>query len=647
MSLKTLLVGLGKRLLPSKKVSSSPATGQQQKLITYDKQSATQTGQELAKKELNLPAVTQPLNKTKNLYMGDKTAPAFGSSTYDWVMKKGRGKFGAEDWIDHLTSTRTANFKIFGRPAKKTIRDEKRFKYDSGPFQGKEVSISKEELFDSNLAIFNDAGDLTGGLLYAAKKFGIKLDANEVGAMLKLNPVNRLKPVELGLPKGAVEALEKAQPQLLDEAKKLQSIVEIKGLAAIKDELDGAVYALSGMKGGADQVSSAARESLTRLKNISKSTNLSQNEKQRVNKLIGEIDKTTQPFKDKTIATRYGNEASYTLQGGNNYRETVMKLDEPIVGNSSPFKTFGHFDGVNKNMIYHVRFDTRYTPDGKKAFLIHEIQSDANQTVAKNLNKLQQLGGEKRVNPFQADLELGLLVNNRSKMLKEMDEAIKKGLTGRAQSIAKDLKDVNQKIQRTYGQRADNYGSGQKYDYFPMVEADSYGDHALKYLLNKAAKENVDYVAVAPFDKLSFRQGYKAGNERFYGYASGKGIGGKGSAVMPNLMKKVGRFYDSNTGPVKISLSDPKMPYKKIRTDEFKYPDNHPKAGKRIKSIFHDKATMSKEVADDLSYKFVPDNDPNLYFDSFAIKVTPMMKDTFKTYKSTGGLVVDLFKPIR
>ena len=135
-----------------------------------------------------------------------------------------------------------------------------------------------------------------------------------------------------------------------------------------------------------------------------------------------------------------------------------------------------------------------------------------------------------------------------------MDEAIKKGLTGRAQSIAKDLKDVNQKIQRTYGQRADNYGDRQKYDYFPMVEADSYGDHALKYLLNKAAKENVDYVAVAPFDKLSFRQGYKAGNERFYGYASGKGIGGKGSAVMPNLMKKVGRFYDSQSGPVKLSL---------------------------------------------------------------------------------------------
>ena len=84
-----------------------------------------------------------------------------------------------------------------------------------------------------------------------------------------------------------------------------------------------------------------------------------------------------------------------------------------------------------------------------------------------------------------------------------------------------------------------------------MVEADQYGDHALKFLINKATREGVDYVAVAPFDKLSFRQGYKAGNERFYGYASGKGIGKKGTAVMPDLMKRVARFYDSKAGPIK------------------------------------------------------------------------------------------------
>ena len=36
-----------------------------------------------------------------------------------------------------------------------------------------------------------------------------------------------------------------------------------------------------------------------------------------------------------------------------------------------------------------------------------------------------------------------------------------------------------------------------------------------------------------PFNKLHFRQGYKAGNERFYGYATGKGIINKGKSVMP------------------------------------------------------------------------------------------------------------------
>ena len=34
-------------------------------------------------------------------------------------------------------------------------------------------------------------------------------------------------------------------------------------------------------------------------------------------------------------------------------------------------------------------------------------------------------------------------------------------------------------------------------------------------------------------------------------------------------------------------------------------------------------------------------------FDAFAIKVTPLMRGTQKTYKKLGGLVVDMFKPIR
>ena len=46
-------------------------------------------------------------------------------------------------------------------------------------------------------------------------------------------------------------------------------------------------------------------------------------------------------------------------------------------------------------------------------------------------------------------------------------------------------------------------------------------------------------------------------------------------------------------------------------------------------------------------YKLILENDPRLYFDAFSIKVTPLMRQTQKTYRSKGGLVVDIFKPVR
>ena len=108
MSLRSLL-GLGRRLLGGKKESATPATGQQTKQITYEPTPSQATGQELAVQEIRNPPIV--LKKTKPLQMGDDTAPAFGSSTYDWVMRKGRDKYDADEWIDHLTSTRKINFK--------------------------------------------------------------------------------------------------------------------------------------------------------------------------------------------------------------------------------------------------------------------------------------------------------------------------------------------------------------------------------------------------------------------------------------------------------------------------------------------------------------------------------------------------------
>ena len=633
MSLKAILRA-GKELLKAKKPSATPATGQQQRQITYEPKPSQAQAKELVEQELKNPPVV--LKKTKPLQMGDDLAPAFGSSTYDWAMRMGRSKYTADEWLDHLTSTRKVNFKIFGKPAQKTVREQKRFKYDSGPFAGKEVSVSKEELFDSNLAVFNEAGDLTGGLLYAAKKFGLKLDANEVGAMLKLNPINRLKPIELGVNKAAQEAFDVAAKNARNTVRDLQ--VKYKDNDAVKYELDQLQYYLKADGGSLSK--SALRDLNDNLKFLTKSKMIAVDEKKALNKVIGDINNKVGPMQqNKTV---FQNETNYTLQGGKDYRETIFTLPEDIPTNASLRNRGGHFTDIigDTNNIYHIRYDTRFTPDGKKVFMINEIQSDVNQAIAKTMTKSQQLSGERRLNPFNADIELNLLVSQRGKMLRDLDDAVANNEFGRVNAISSSLKDINTKLRRISSQR--DYNSNQK-DYFPMVEADSYGDHAIKYLMQKAARENVDYVAVAPFDKVSFRQGYKAGNERFYGYANGKGIGKKGKAVIPDVMSKNARFYGSKAGPTKISLSDPTRPYKTIGNDTFKYPKDHPLKGKEIKSQYHSSTSMNPEKGT----KNIPEGDPRLYFDAYAIKVVPLMRNTQKTYKSKGGLVVDMFKPIR
>jgi hypothetical protein len=302
MSLRSLL-GLGRRLLRGKKESATPATGQQTKQITYEPTPSQATGQELAVQEIRNPPIV--LKKTQPLHMGDNMAPAFGSSTYDWAMRMGRGKYSADEWLDHLTSTRKINFKIFGQPAQKTIREQKRFKYDSGPFAGKEVNVSKEELFDSNVAVFNEAGDLTGGLLYAAKKFGLKLDANEVGDMLKLNPVNRLQAIELGTPKGAMEAYTQVAKNAQNSVRDLQ--VKYKDSISIKEDLDDIQYYLT----GGESYKKAALETIN--KTAKRLSDIDPQDQKLLNKVIGEINEKAVPL--RKTKTYYGDESNYTLQG--------------------------------------------------------------------------------------------------------------------------------------------------------------------------------------------------------------------------------------------------------------------------------------------------------------------------------------------
>ena len=632
MALKELLRRGIQSLLKKKK--TDPVSGETQKLITYTPQSKTQTAKQLAKQDAQLP-VKVDRKITDDLMMGETRQPAFGSAAYDWAMKKGPGKYSADEWIDHLTSTRKVNYKVFGKPTSRIERGPKKFTYDKGSrFAGKEATINKEELFDTNLATFDSVGNVTGGLLGAAKKFNLKLSAQDIGNVIKMNPVNRLKPVEYGgvfNTRKMNKLISGAENMMFDLNKTANLPVTVyNNISTSMASLKRALY-----EGNVNGVNQSYKLLMKELDSISSPP---QNIKTLINQIKGNVDESVRISRGSgnVRQTQYGNETNYTFQGGQNYRETVFVLDEPIIGNRSPMQNMGHFSNL-KNNIFHVRYDTRFTPDGKRGLVIHEIQSDANQNIAKQLTSKEAFTGIRRMNPFQKNVEIKLLLDSRMGLMKSIDDAISKNQFNKARALSDDLRNANRQINRTMqeGPMGDA-----RLDYFPFLEADAYGDYALKFLLNKAAKEKLDFVAVMPFNKLHFRQGYKAGNERFYGYASGKGIDKKGQAVMPQLMKKAARFQDSKTGTIKISKSDPSKPYKEVVTENFKYPDA--KGGKKIVSDYHETASNAPMKG----YKLINKDDPRLYFDAFAIEVTPSMQYTQKLYKSEGGLVVDIFKTL-
>ena len=625
MSLRGILQGLGK--LITKKAKPAQATGQQQKLITYTPETRKLTATEIVKKDL---VPVNPRLQTGDLQMGEKVQPLFGSSTYDWVMRRGPGKYSADEWIDHLTTSRKIKFKLFGQPSSKIERGPKSFTYDRGKYAGKTANINKEELFDSNVAIFDEAGELAGGLLAAAKKYNLKLSAQDIGNFLRGNPANRLKAVTYSDDAMANFAY---RPPLV-QAQGIANTVkrQFPDMAERFDTLNMHVKTIErGIeKGMLNDVKEGYRAFSGELRGILQA-NVGTEARRQLNAMKGSIDEVyakATGARSSIKPTKYRAEESYTFQGGQNYKETVFVLDEPIATNTSPMKNMGHFSEL-KNNLFHVRYDVRSTPNGKKAFVIHEIQSDANQSIAKSLTAKEAFGPNVRYNPFQKEIETRLLVEQRNKLLQNVDNFTTADVAA--------LQTVNKQIAKLGGAKARGK------DYYPLLDSDAYGDYALKYLLNKAAKEKVDFVAVMPFDKLHFRQGYKAGNERFYGYASCKGINKKGKSVMADLMKKTAKFQDSNAGPIKISLSDPKKIYKEIKTETFKYPRGHPLVGKEVKSVFHNEAHGSQ--IDKGLRSITPDN-PNLYFDAFAVEVKPGMAYTQKLYKREGGLVADIFKPL-
>lgn len=643
MSLSKLLLSAGKKALT--KQAKTPATGQ--------------------------AVATRPMEMGR---VAPREKPIFGSVTYDRIAQKGPGEFSADEWADWLVDRGKRRVNLFGQNFEEGFITGKRFKLDQkfakgSRFFNKEQTVPVEELFDSNVATFDRAGNLTGGMLYQAQQAGVKLPGKVLADMVKLNPAYRLKINELGIPQNVID---NASNKLTQAGYRLQSIEraidrsaikainetvgdvtekDIKGIAVeLSDNLKRAQSELKVLRNAAQSGNrSAVEDSAQKFASIMKAIKVNANNQQKIvlNQLQGEVDDVVANV-SKGTPPKYQDQSGYTFPGGKNYQEAVLSLDESIPLNNN-FGRMGnpHYSQDRfRNPIVHIRFDTRTTSDGKRAFLIHEIQSDSNQGISKYLrNKnAEPFNTSLRTNPYQNDVMIGFLANARNKLSNDiLNRKIPPGqmesTTKRIKALDKQLGDITRQSQMTRYTAGAVRGAPERVDYFPLLDRSSTAKAALSYLTNKAAREGVDYVAISPATQI--RRGIKNDGDydgppnfksylEFYGTKTGKKQeGGKGLAVIPDLLKKIGSEFDVTAGPIKIAKSDPSKPFKRI--DDYEV-----RVGDRVyKNTAHTEVSNKKLPG----FKEMRDDQLALYDDYFSVKVSPNMIEPQRLYKKEGGFI--------
>ena len=395
-----------------------------------------------------------------------------------------------------------------------------------------------------------------------------------------------------------------------------------------------------------------------------------------------DLGRRLQLMKTQRMLPKYGNYDEYRVKGGEKYFEHVVYYPKSLpMGQrlGSDFQKHYTSDiGATKsipNQIYHMRGTIRTggTNQNQKVMMIDEIQSDYHQ-------KLRRVDPKRTtvVNAFGSEIEFFSANRKLEKIIKEMKDISNKGIRATPEDMQKFNK-LNSDFRelRANSMNLSNISSQQAGDgipFLPLYGKENYGSHAIKNAIKTAADEGVDWVAIAPVEQLHHAKRTKyLGDIEFYGNRFGKagfknyggrqGVMKKNSedmdvpiqgftdpkkmATLPNEMKKLAAQYGSEVKTIPIAKSDPSKPFKvvtKVENTKKVYGLNPDTAGTQ-----HIGAFRTLEEAEDYKSRYggtvvkMFDGDTRLYFDAFAIKVSPEMKaKPFKAYQ-TGGLVVNIF----
>jgi len=209
--------------------------------------------------------------------------------------------------------------------------------------------------------------------------------------------------------------------------------------------------------------------------------------------------------------TRFGEN---TEPGGDNYREFLIKYDDPKVQFDE-----SHFD--EENVIAHFRTKDRTTSDGKKVFYIEEIQSDWGQ-------KGRQRGFK------QSEEEMREISNKRKQAQTKLDKYIKQVQDSGEDLAGKDLDEAT--ALRMYLQQTQNFviDNDQKVFKAPFItDTDKWTQLTLKRILSKAVDEGYDFVSITP-GKAQMDRWNDEGVAKFY------------DEIVPKNAEKIVKKLDKN-----------------------------------------------------------------------------------------------------
>jgi hypothetical protein len=248
---------------------------------------------------------------------------------------------------------------------------------------------------------------------------------------------------------------------------------------------------------------------------------------------------------DGPLAAPKFEDSGYTLSGGRDYREKVL-ISPEIEG--QPSKVFSqHYP--DKNPLAHIRYDirTRYDENlndmNDEVLFIQEMQSDIHQK-ARDLD----------YNP-NPNLNNEMLAEKVSKMSDvEYKKFMELSSIPPAELTPKDIKELgnlqkrfNELLEKQVSFLGGQKISDKKMPFTPFQDDEYWGDYGIKLMAKQAYTEGKNWLAIAPADMVSGRDGSLKGgvptygNAMFYGASDGKSLKGipKGSTVEKNVKKGV------------------------------------------------------------------------------------------------------------